>query len=109
MTKKSMLFLGALALATVSFASPKSYDILLTSATRAGATQLAAGQYRVQVQGSNAIFTNIENRHSFVAPVTVSTTQKHQDTAVEIQNDPGNSHITAIDLGGSADTLQFGE
>lgn len=109
MTKTSLLFLGALALSTVAFASPKSYEILLTSATHAGANQLAAGEYRVEVQGSNAIFTNLDNRHSFVAPVKIATTQKHQETAVEIQNDPGNSHITAIDLGGSNETLQFGE
>jgi len=109
MTKKALLFAGSLALAAVAFASPKSYEIVLISATRAGATQLAAGQYRVQLQGGNAIFTNIENRHSFVAAVKVATTQKHQDTTVEISNEAGGSHITAIDLGGSAATLEFGE
>lgn len=109
MTKKSLLFIGALALSTVAFASPKSYEILLTSATRAGAVQLAAGDYRVQVDGANAIFTNIDNRHSFVAPVKVESTQKHQQTAVDIDNAAGDSHITSIDLGGSSDTLQFGE
>ncbi|HTX39522.1 MAG TPA: hypothetical protein VME43_31100 [Bryobacteraceae bacterium] len=110
MTNKSLLFLGTLALAAVAFAGPKSYDILLTAPTQAGANQLAAGEYRVQVQGSNAIFTNVENKHSFVAPVKVATTtQKHEVTAVETKADAGSARLTSIDLGGSTETLQFGE
>ncbi len=109
MTKKSLLFLGTLALAAVAFAGPKSYNILLIAPTQAGANQLAAGEYRVQVQGSNAVFTNVENRHSFVAPVTVATTQKHEVTAVETKTDAGSARLTSIDLGGSSETLQFGE
>jgi hypothetical protein len=109
MTKKSLLFLGALALSTVAFASSKSYDIVLTAPTQAGGNQLAAGEYRLQVQGSNAIFTSVDTRHSFVAPVKVATTQKHEETAVETKKDAGTPHITSIDLGGSDETLQFGE
>lgn len=109
MTKQSLLFIGALALSTVAFAAPKSYSILLLTPTQAGNTQLAAGEYRVQVQGSNAVFTNRDNNHSFVAPVKVATTQKHEVTAVETKTDAGSAHITAIDLGGSSETLQFGE
>jgi hypothetical protein len=109
MTKTSLLFLGALALSTLAMASPKSYEILLAAPTQAGATQLAAGQYRIRVEGANAIFTNLDNNHSFVAPVKVSTTQKHQVTAVETKTDAGSPRITSIDLGGSSETLQFGE
>ena len=78
MTKQSLLFIGALALSTVAFAGPKSYDIVLFAPTQAGSNQLAAGEYHVQVQGSNAIFTNVDTRHSFVAPVKVATTLKHE-------------------------------
>ncbi|HTX36247.1 MAG TPA: hypothetical protein VME43_14555 [Bryobacteraceae bacterium] len=109
MTKKSLLFIGALALSTVAFASPKSYQIVLTSPTQAGSAQLAAGEYRVQVSGSNAIFTNLDTNRSFAAPVKVATTQKHEVTAVETKTDAGSSHMTSIDLGGSNETLQFGE
>jgi hypothetical protein len=109
MTKKSLLFIGALALSTVSFASTKSYEVLIVTPTQAGATQLAAGEYRLQVEGSNAIFTNIDTNHSFVAPVQIEATQKHQMTAVETKKDGSNTRITCIDLGGSTETLQFGE
>jgi hypothetical protein len=109
MTKKSLLFIGALALSTVSFASSKSYEILIVTPTQAGAMQLTAGEYRLQVEGSNAIFTNIDTNHSFVAPVQIEATQKHQVTAVETKTDGSSQRITSIDLGGSTETLQFGE
>jgi len=109
MTKKSLLFIGALALSTVAFAGPKSYEIVIIAPTQAGAAQLAAGEYRLQVEGTNAIFTNIDNNHSFVTSVKIETTQKHALTAVETTTDAGNAHITSIDLGGSTETLQFGE
>ncbi|HUK15532.1 MAG TPA: hypothetical protein VLW65_03930 [Bryobacteraceae bacterium] len=109
MTKKSLLFAGALALSTISIASAKSYEILLPKTIQAGQMQLAAGQYRVKLEGANAIFTNVETNHSFVAPVNVENTQKHEVTAVEVTNQGGSSHLTSIELGGSSETLQFGE
>jgi hypothetical protein len=109
MTKKSLLFIGVLALSTISIASAKSYEILLPATTQAGSVQLAAGQYRLQVEGSDAIFTNVETNHSFVAPVKVENTRKHELTSVETKKDGSNTHITTIDLGGSSSTLEFGE
>lgn len=109
MTKKALLFAGALALSTLSIASAKSYEILLSKPTQAGQTQLAAGQYRVTLEGSNAIFTSVETNHSFVAPVKVENAQKHDVTSIEVNNDGGNAHLTSIELGGSSETLQFGE
>lgn len=109
MTKKSLLFIGALTLSTLAFASPKSYDILLAAPAQAGQMQLAAGEYRLHVEGSNAIFTNVDTNHSFVATVKIENTSKHETTAVETKSDNGSAHITTIDLGGSTETLQFGE
>lgn len=107
MTTKSLLMIGALALSTLSIASAKSYEILLPTAAQAGSVQLAPGQYTLKVQGSNAVFTNVQTNHSFVAPVKVETTQKHEQTAVETKKDTDGQHITTIDLGGSAQTLEF--
>src|SRR5690348_11661852 len=109
MTKKSLLFAGALALSTICMASPKSYEILLPKQTQAGVMQLAPGQYRVTVEGPNAVFTSMKTNHSFVAPVRVEATQKHEVTAVEITTEGGATHLTSIDLGGSDETLEFGE
>jgi hypothetical protein len=109
MTKKSLLFIGALALSTISIASAKSYDVVLSKAVRAGASQLAAGRYTLAVKGSSAIFTNVETNHSFVSPVTVQKTDRHDATAVELTTEGSEQHVTSIDLGGSNETIQFGE
>ena len=109
MTKKSLLLIGALALSTVAFAAPKSYEIQLITPAQAGKMQLAAGTYRLQVKGSDAIFTNLDTNRSFVASVKVETTQKHEVTAVETKDEAGSTRISTIDLGGSNATLEFGE
>jgi hypothetical protein len=110
MTTQSLLFLGALALSTAAFASPKSYEILLSAPTRTGNVQLAAGEYRLQVQGANAVFTNVDTNRSVVAPVKISTTQKHDQTAVvETKTGAGSATLTSIELGGSTETLDFSE
>ena len=106
MMKTSYLFMAALALsAGLSMAHARSYEILLPKSTQAGGMQLAPGQYRLTVEGDNAIFTNVQTNHSFVAPVKVETTEKHDVTSVEVKD----AHITSIALGGSDETLEFGE
>jgi hypothetical protein len=60
MTIKSLLLIGTLALAGI--ASAKTYDITLIAPAKAGALELAAGAYSVNVLGSIAVFTNVENR-----------------------------------------------
>jgi hypothetical protein len=107
MTKKSLLFIGALALSTLSFAGAKSYEILLPYATEAGTVTLSPAHYRVSLLGSNAVFTNINNSHSFVVPVKIENTKKHESTAVETKSENGAQRIVSIDLAGSDETLEF--
>jgi hypothetical protein len=109
MTKQTLIFLGALALSTVAFAAPKSFDIQLIAPTQAGHAQLAAGVYHLHVIGSDVIFTSVDTNRSFVASVKVQTTQKHVVTAVETKNDSGSARISSIDLGGTDETLDFSE
>ena len=109
MTTKSVLLIATLALSTLAVARPKTYDIRLIDPARAGNNQLTAGAYRLQVVGSDAIFTNLDTHQAFVAPVKVTATRKHEVTAVETQQDAGKSRITSIDLRDSDETLQFGE
>jgi hypothetical protein len=104
MTSKSLLLIGTLALAGI--ASAKSYDIVLSSPQKAGSIQLAAGEYSLKVQGSNAIFTNVETGKSVTAPVKVeNATKKFEQTAVDSTGD----QIKSIELGGSNTMLELGE
>ena len=65
MTTKSLLLIATLALAGI--ANAKSYTITLSSPTKAGSVRLAAGEYSLKVQDSNAIFTNVQNGKTFTA------------------------------------------
>jgi len=55
MTAKSLIIVGALCLSSVAFA--KSYDIVLNNPSRAGATELKPGEYKLKVEGSQVIFS----------------------------------------------------
>ena len=108
MTTKSLFFIGALALASI--ASAKSYDIVLSGPAKAGAIQLSAGEYSLKVQGSNAVFTNMDTGKSVTAPVKVQTaSKKFENTAVDTEKQNGADEIKSIELGGSNTQLQLGE
>lgn len=104
MNTKSLLLIGTLALAGI--ASAKSYDIILSAPAKAGSVQLAAGEYSLKVQGSNAVFTNVGTGKSVTAVVKVENgARKFEQTAV----DSTDNKITAIELGGSSTTIELGE
>jgi len=108
MTTKTLLLTASLAFASLAFG--KSYDIVLSSATQAGALKLQAGEYSLKVVNGQAVFTNVENSKSFTAPVTVQNGAKKYDaTSVDTASQNGTEKIQTIELGGSNTQLQFGE
>jgi hypothetical protein len=106
---KNRLFLvGALTLASLSLASAKSYDVILTQASKAGNVQLAAGEYHLKLEGSNAVFTNLDNHKSYTVPVKIENAEKKFDqTAVDTNDSNGSSTLESIELGGSTTKLGF--
>lgn len=103
-----LLLMGALALSTLTLASAKSYDIMLTTAAKAGNVQLAPGEYHLKVQGNNAILTNLDSNKSVTVPVKVETVEKKFDvTAVDTTDANGTSTVDAIELGGTTTKLGF--
>ena len=112
MKTRSLILAGALALATFPVASArvKTYDIQLDSPTKAGSNILAPGEYRVKVEGSNAVFTSVHTEKTFTAPVKIeNANKKHDTTAVESNAQDGTLRLKAIELGGSTETLNFGD
>ena len=110
MTHKLLLWGGTLAFSALAIAGPKTYDIVLSSAAKAGSVQLAAGEYKLKVEGSNAIFTEVQTRESFTVPVKVeSTNTKYNSTALDTSAQSGTQQITSIELGGSKTKLEFGQ
>jgi len=110
MTAKSLLTVGALGLASLGIASAKSYDIRLDSRAMAGSTELKPGDYKLKVDGSQAVFTDVQSSKSWTAPVKVeSGDRKFGDTVVETTQQGDLAHINAIDLAGSNTKLEFGQ
>lgn len=105
--KKSLILAGALSLSAICFAGTKTYEINLSAPAKVGSTVLAAGEYKLQVQGTNAIFTDAKHK-SFTAPVKVGTSsRKNPYTAVDTAPGEGSEKITSIELGGSTTQLTF--
>jgi hypothetical protein len=108
MTGKSLLTLGALALATVGLASAKSYDIDLLATAKAGTVELKPGEYKLKVEGAQAVFTDVQSGKSFSVPAKVENSdQKFSNTRIESANQNGMDTIQAIDLAGSGTRINL--
>ncbi len=102
MTGKTLLIVGAMTLSSLGIASAKSYDIILDHTAKAGATELKPGDYKLKVQGSQAVLTDTQNSKSFTVPIKVENSKrKFANTSVETNNQGGVASIQSIDLGGS--------
>ncbi len=105
---KAILMVAALAIASLSVASAKSYEITLNTPSAAGQTELRAGHYLVKVNGAYAEFLNIDNSHRVMVPVKVeNTTSKFGVTAVDTTTNDGVSQIQSIELRDTNSKLEF--
>ena len=105
---KKFLVVAGLALSSLTVLSAKTYEIVLSSKTKAGSVELQPGQYRLKVEGANAIFTDTEKGKSYITPVKVETSdKKFDDTRVQSVKDGDTEKIQEIDLGGSKTKLGF--
>src|SRR3954447_4595040 len=105
--KKSFVLGVVLSLATVCFAGQKTFTIVLDKVTTAGAVKLAPGEYKVKIDGTNAVFTDSKYK-SVTAPVKVETSaKKFNYTAVDAVKTGTGDSINAIEVGGTTTKLEF--
>jgi hypothetical protein len=110
MTTRSLLIVGALTLSSLGIASAKSFDVILGAPAMAGSTELKAGEYKLKVEGTQAIFTEADGSKSITVPVKIENADhKFGQTAVETSNQNGMDNIQTINLGGSNTKLEFGK
>jgi len=110
MTNKSLLMTGALVLASFTICYAKSYEVVLSTPTKAGNLDLKPGTYTVRLKGNDAVFTDENTAKTYTTPVKVeSATTKHDVTEVQTSEKNGATQIQKIELGGSATDLEFGE
>jgi hypothetical protein len=106
--KKSLVLAVLLSLASLCFAGQKSYDVIFSGPATVSGVKLAAGEYKVKVDGANAVFTDSKSYKSVTTPVKVQTgDKKFQFTAVDATKDGGVDKVNAIELGGSSTKLEF--
>jgi len=92
----------------LSIASAKSYTVSFTSRVTVGTAQLPAGQYSLKVDGSNAVFTNVDSNKSVTTPVKIENVDKKYGTTLVETTQQGNAtRIEDIQLGGSTTKLEF--
>src|SRR3954470_24169002 len=105
---KKFLVVATLAFASLTVVSAKTYEITLSNPTKVGSVQLKPGQYKLKVDGANAVFTDINSSKSFTTPVKVENgDKKFDDTRVQSVKDGAGDKINEIDLGGSKTKLGF--
>ena len=110
MMNRPLVLAGVMTLAALSLLSAKSYDILIDSTTKAGAVQLKPGEYKLKVEGSNAVFEDVTTAKTYSTPIKIQTqAKKYQVTAMDSTKVDGVPTITAIELGGTPNELTFGE
>ena len=97
---KLTLCLATLALGVASAAS--SYSITIPSPVSIGETKLNAGNYKLEVQGNQAIFKH--GKSSIPVPVTV---EKSASTIRDTRLDTSDTTLRAISLGGTNLKLVF--
>ena len=106
--KKSLVLGVVLSLSSLCFAGQKSYDVIFSAPATVAGVKLAAGEYKVKVDGTNAVFTDSKTFKSVAAPVKVNTAaKKFQFTAVDATKDSSGDKVNAIELGGSTTKLEF--
>ncbi len=104
--KKCLFLFGVLGLAIMS---AKSYDVSLAAPATVGNNKLTRGEYKVEVNGSKAVFTNaMDPKKTFEANVKVENVgSKFEHTAIESRRVAGEDHIKQIQLGGTKLQLDF--
>jgi lipopolysaccharide export system protein LptA len=91
-----------------SILSAKSYPVHLTDPCTVGNTQLKAGDYKVNLEGSKAVFSDDHNKNVLESDVKVEdNSTKFAETVITTSNASGQSRIESIELGGSKIRVVF--
>jgi hypothetical protein len=105
--KKSLVLGVVLSLSTLCFAGQKSFSIILDKVTNVGSIKLAPGEYKVKVDGTNAVFTNSKYQSVSTGVKVETADKKFKETAVDTVKSGSGETVTAIQVGGTTTKLDF--
>jgi hypothetical protein len=81
--------------------------VIFSAPAKVSGVKLPAGEYKVKVDGTNAVFTDSKSK-TVTAPVKVGTgAKKYSYTSVDASKDGDVDTVNAIELGGSTTRLEF--
>jgi len=107
--KKSFVLGVVLSLSSLAFAASKSFTVVFDKPATVGSVTLKPGEYKVRVDGSNAVFTNNTTYKSVSTGVKVETSEKKfKDTAVDSVKSASGDTVQSIAIGGTTTKLEFG-
>jgi len=110
MSRKSLLSVAALALAMISVASAKTYNVVISAPVKVGPVQLTPGEYKMQVDDTDVVFTDTQTHKSVAVPVLIeNATKTYKSTEVNTAKRGGLEQIKTIELGGTTTKLEFGQ
>jgi len=105
--KKSFVLGVLLSLSSLAFAGQKSFTVVFDKAATVGSAKLAPGEYKVKVDGSNAVFTDSKYKSVSTAVKVENAEKKFRDTAVDSVTTGDAQTVTAISVGGTTTKLDF--
>jgi hypothetical protein len=103
-----MLMAAVLTIFCLTLASAKTYDISLTSPAKVGDVQLKAGEYRMQVAGNKATFTDVATLKTYTTEIKIENSDtKFDGTKVNTTMDGATAVVKDIEIGGSKIRIDF--
>jgi uncharacterized membrane protein len=89
-------------------AKAKSYAFTVGSDTKVGTVVLTRGDYKVKLEGTDAMFTKDGTGKTFNTPAKLeSGAEKFSRTSLHLVQDAGQGRIVAIELKGTQTLLKF--
>jgi hypothetical protein len=87
----------------------RSYEVSLNAATKVGTQVLTAGDYKLKMEGANAVFTKENNnKATFTVPAKLEAgNTKFDYTTINLTQDAGQPRITSIGLKGGNELLKL--
>ena len=96
------------AIAGLMLAHAKSYSMNLYQPAMAGGTELAPGEYQVELVDQKAVITRGKTRAETAVKVA-NADKKYSTTTVSLATGNGKARIQEIHLGGTTTKLIFGD
>jgi hypothetical protein len=104
MKKLILLF----AVAGLSVAGAKSYDVTFTVPAMLGSVEVPAGKYQLKLDGSKVTLTNaISGKHVEADATVQEMPSKFGQTIVQSKRDGGKDMVDEIQLGGTKTAIDF--